>query len=442
MKTTKILMSLCLAIFLAGANMNAQVTIGSQNAPHAAAGLDIQTTTKGLKLPNVALNTDLTQFVLDGQADKATAKGMLVYNTTDNMVYMWNGTRWTPTSVDASLPAITVQPKAFSFSQNTTANGGSVTALSVTAVNATSYQWYEKPVNKNASTATAISGATAAIYAPPLTALGLKTYYCVVSNAKGSVNSESAEVAVGCGAKTVGGGWLKFQCHNLGADTSLDPFTWSGSVPGTSPSATDTQDGIKGSLFQWGRNNDGHQLRTATVYDSIVPVTLGENAQPVAGFGRGQFIKAPASPHDWRSPQYDLMWRPFQNGANDPCSSITGGTWRVPTQDEWSAIFSGTSGTTVPSLASANTWTWVSGTGGGYAIKPDGVTTTLFLPAVGYRNYSNGQFIGVSTNSSYWSSTPYGTTMSQYLTIDSGRVSPGHVGYRAYGFSVRCVAQN
>ncbi len=432
MKTTKILISLCLAIFLAGANMNAQVTIGSQNAPHAAAGLDIQTTTKGLKLPNVALNTDLTQFVLDGQADKATAKGMLVYNTVDNMVYVWNGSRWNPTSLDPFLLTITVQPKAFSFSQKKAVDGGSVAALTVTAVNATSYQWY------NAATGTAISGATSATYAPDLTALGLKTYYCVVSNVKGSVKSESAEVAVGCGAKTVDGTWLKFQCHNLGVDTSLDPFIWSGSIPSSNPSATDTQDGIKGSIYQWGRNNDGHQLRTAPVYEIDGPVTLGENAQPVAGSGQGQFIKTPASPYDWRSPQDDLMWRPYQNETNDPCSSITGGTWRVPTSDEWSAIFSGTSGSTAPGIASANTWTW---TDKGYAIKPDGVTTTLFLPAAGYRYGSSGHFFSVGTYGKYWSSTPYGTN-SQYLTFNSSSVAPGYIGHRADGFSVRCVAQN
>ncbi len=435
MKKMYYLMLLLLTI--SAASVNAQVTMGANKTPHGSALLDLQNadgSIKGLKLPGVALNADLTRFVLDDDADKATAVGMLVYNTTDNMVYMWNGSRWNPVSLDASLPIIITQPKTFSFTKD---KNGSVPQLTVSAVGTgLKYQWYVKSKNKSADTK--ITGATNSYYAPETSALGLKRYYCIITNAKGSVTTDVAEVAVGCGAKTVNGDWMTFQCHNLGANTSLDPFTWSGSIP-ANPSATDTQDGIKGSLYQWGRNNDGHQLRTAGVYATNGPVELGENQEPVSGAGQGKFIKTVAPPWDWRTPQSDYMWRAHQNSTNDPCSSITDGTWRVPTNDEWMSIFNGIAGARASGQATANTWEW---TDKGYAIKPDGQTTTLFLPAAGYRDNGDGALFGnIGLFGYYWSSS-IGGNATLNIYFNSTHVAPGNFSTRAPGGSVRCVAQN
>jgi hypothetical protein len=79
------------------ASMNAQVTIGSANPPHSGAILDLQSTTQGLKLPNVALDDDLTVFGLPDTDPAADAKGMYVYNTNPNIgegVYVWDGDKW------------------------------------------------------------------------------------------------------------------------------------------------------------------------------------------------------------------------------------------------------------------------------------------------------------------------------------------------------------
>ena len=87
-----------LLLLLSVVSINAQVTIGSTSDPHPASVLDLQSTTKGLKLPNVALDTDLAKFVIGTDAQKVSAKGMMVYNTTDNQVYFWNGETWALTS--------------------------------------------------------------------------------------------------------------------------------------------------------------------------------------------------------------------------------------------------------------------------------------------------------------------------------------------------------
>jgi uncharacterized protein (TIGR02145 family) len=96
------LLMLTLFMLLGVASMNAQVTIGTDHLPHAGAVLDLQSTTQGLKLPNVALNADPTVFVLpETSADtKALAVGMVVYNTANvgqgPGIYAWDGAKWLP----------------------------------------------------------------------------------------------------------------------------------------------------------------------------------------------------------------------------------------------------------------------------------------------------------------------------------------------------------
>jgi uncharacterized protein (TIGR02145 family) len=244
----------------------------------------------------------------------------------------------------------------------------------------------------------------------------MNSYYCVVSNANGSVTSNIADVAIGCGAKTVTGGWLKFMCYNLGATTTADPFTFAST--------------ILGDFYQWGR----------------------KDANPRGATDVANFTKSTAYPYDWKIPagyanslsttysQDDYLWR-NHNGTNDPCPD----GWHVPSQSAFGAIFKGTADADVPGNATANTWsstgTWGADGSGGYAVKPDGVTTTLFFPAAGYRNYSTGALGNVGLYGHYWSSTP-GATGAFNLTINSGRVYPAFIYSRGYGFSVRCVSEN
>jgi hypothetical protein len=78
-----------------------------------------------------------------------------------------------------------------------------------------------------------------------------------------------------------------------------------------------------GHLYQWGRGTDGHQIRT-----SGTTSTLSGSNTP----GHGNFILAPNSPYDWRSPQNDNLWQGV-NGINNPCPA----GYRLPTEAEWNA---------------------------------------------------------------------------------------------------------
>ncbi|MDR0682881.1 MAG: hypothetical protein LBG15_13695, partial [Dysgonamonadaceae bacterium] len=105
-----------LLLLMSSGNLSAQVSIGSEDGPRPGAGLDLNSKTKGLLLPNVSLSAPATEFQLSG-GDPATASGMLVYNTSDDLdgpgVYVWDGSKWilntcvpaTPTGITFSKTA-------------------------------------------------------------------------------------------------------------------------------------------------------------------------------------------------------------------------------------------------------------------------------------------------------------------------------------------------
>jgi len=107
---------------------------------------------------------------------------------------------------------------------------------------------------------------------------------------------------------------------------------------------------------------------------------------------------------------------------NDPCPS----GWRLPTTSEHQSL--------------ANTdsyWTIINGVEGRVFGNNN---NTLFMPAAGYRDNIGGSLDDVGTNGLYRSSR-IGGTNAYYLYFNSGSVNSYSNYNRAYGFSVRCVAE-
>jgi len=156
-----------------------------------------------------------------------------------------------------------------------------------------------------------------------------------------------------------------------------------------------------GDLFQWGRLDDGHQTRT-----SATTSNLSSTDNP----GHSNFILAPDSPYDWRSPQNNNLWQGV-TGTNNPCPS----GWRIPTETE----------------LDNERLNWSSQDYNGAFASP------LKLTAGGYRLYSNGSLSSVGSYGFYWSSTVSGTNARSlyFRSTDAGMYG----GSRANGFSVRCV---
>ena len=202
----------------------------------------------------------------------------------------------------------------------------------------------------------------------------------------------------------VGGTSKEFMCYNLGVTGRQDPLSY--------------QSGANnGRLYQWGRQTDGHEVRTST------PLA-GPLSAPVAN----RFITNSGGTFDWRSPQDPTLWLDASKTANDPCPA----GFRVPTQAQWGGLFRDgiTSGTAVS--ATRNTWTW---TGNGYTVGAN-----LYLPAAGFRDVSAATLNNAGTVGYYWSSTVDGAN-AYLLYFNSGTVYPGSRYNRGFGFSVRCISE-
>ena len=121
----------------------------------------------------------------------------------------------------------------------------------------------------------------------------------------GTINCAGATAVINVTNPTTGKIWMD---RNLGA----------------SQVATSSSDAASyGDLYQWGRRADGHQCRT-----SATTAALSSIDQPA----HGNFILAPSTPYDWRSPQNTNLWQGV-NGINNPCPS----GYRIPTEPELEA---------------------------------------------------------------------------------------------------------
>jgi hypothetical protein len=496
--------SLLAAIIFAAFSLNAQVTIGSGDMPQAT--LDVVTSSLDAKTPEGVIAPRMTGDQIKAKDDAYTDKqnAALVYATTAssdmnkpgmktrNIIskgyyyYDAPGKVWVGLS---SAPLIIIQPRSFNWKETVGAGaltgvGGEATTISVEAVGADlTYQWYEVARNP-AAAPIALEGAIAMTYTPTLTELGMKQYYCEVTNESGTVRSDIAKVAVGCGAMTADGNWRSFMCYNLGATvksineqmTAGGNIYYNGAIPYTTGYTGDAANAaVFGGLFQWGRYADGHQGRgsrnslkagpaPAGSYSAIdTPWDNGGSEQilSTATDYYGRFITNGSSStfFDWSirpTNRNELLWRNYRYIQNDPCANLSSNPdaatakWRLPNASEWGSIFRGDDGAGSNSIGHSNTWVWKApgtttnsstSTAGGYEIRPDGITTTLFLPAAGHRVNSTGTLAYIGVTGYYWSTTTYGN-FSESLRFDSGNVFPAYYNGRGYGFSVRCIAEN
>ena len=177
---------------------------------------------------------------------------------------------------------------------------------------------------------------------------------------------------------------------------------------GASQVATSSTDANSyGHLYQWGRGNDGHQVRT-----SGTTTTKSSSDTP----GHGDFILITKDPYDWRSPQNTNLWQGV-GGTNNPCPS----GYRLPTEAEFNA----------------ERLSWTTDNAAGAFASP------LKLPMAGWRYDRDGSFkIGCGY---YWSSTvSVFESQSRFLWFSSSPSIQGFSAeilsyYRGAGFSVRCV---
>ncbi|UKB83757.1 T9SS type A sorting domain-containing protein [Chryseobacterium sp. MEBOG06] len=169
-----------------------------------------------------------------------------------------------------------------------------------------------------------------------------------------------------------------------------------------------------GDVFQWGRWDDGHQLRNAPTAPAPTPNTP-EGAAAVAG----SFIAG--SPAWWTGFVSTDQWNavsPAQAGkflGVDPCKAI-GTDWKMPSQADWTALV----------------------VAEGINNPANAYGSNLKLPAGGYRSSSTGDYTFVGQKGYFWSSDTSGLG-GKYLYIGTTIANASSGAMRGQGSSVRCI---
>lgn len=176
-----------------------------------------------------------------------------------------------------------------------------------------------------------------------------------------------------------------------------------------------------GDLFQWGRWDDGHQLRTS-VNQQVT--TLSNNTPAGISGGNPNFLRNTVQPLWWGgsatttpagNPLITDTWAagaPSATNGTDPCTALGAG-WRMPTNAEWTAL------RTAESITNLAT----------------GFSSNLKLPYGGYRNGANGSIQQAGFANFYWSSTNK-DAIYPYAVYNGGSVDYWQ---RAYAATCRCI---
>lgn len=164
-----------------------------------------------------------------------------------------------------------------------------------------------------------------------------------------------------------------------------------------------------GDLYEWGRDTDGHQLRTASLIAGPVASAAAAGANAVK-------LESWNWPADWLSPQDGTLWSET-GGPEDPCTTAYP-SFRLPTTAELQAEITGLS---ITDAATA-------------------FSSVLKLPFTGYRGYYDGVIYDTPTSGWYWTSTPEagGAGSSGRLFFDSSGANMG-IYNRGAALAVRCI---
>lgn len=436
--------TLIIFLLMMGLGAFAQVGIGT-NTPTADAILELKAADKALLLTRVATTAAITTPV----------NGMLIYDISSNCIKGYQNGAWTSCLSAASGGGGSTTPTSpqniigygsfggktcfdVALGNNNTNSCGSLSGrtaqkadFTLAATNTQSYTF--KPsgtvsnvrfsfVNTNGSPITTISGGntgnsistnvvatvnfsntlnTAAAGLTNANALKADIYVIYNDGATNNGTDRQLKVSVSikdcacCGAYISATEWKEFLCHNLGADTSLDP-----NVP---------VQAINGDYYQWGRISP-----IATAYSSSAAIA-----------GYGSMAWAPVG-----------AWNDFIRTPYDPCPA----GYRVVSRDEWSGMY-------LNNTASFTGATWTFSTtnfSNAVHIGPNSSTKTLTFPANGRRELSNGALGQLGVQGNYWTSTRDTSPWGDLAT--AGNVgSPWGVSYGyaqpIIGMAVRCIKE-
>lgn len=273
------------------------------------------------------------------------------------------------------------------------------------------YQWY-RAYNVLGQGETAISGATASTYTIPTTDEGYfirvgVTPVALTGSSPGAQVKSAFSAPIGAGALTCGG------TYNYSNTVTEAGYTWLDRNLGASRVALSSTDHQSyGSLYQWGRQGDGHQC--VSWFGGTGGAQMSGTTTTQCNSGSCSNSLFVIGSVDWNTPTSNVLWNGTTKGTNDPCPA----GFRVPTMTELTNLKAAFS---TPDAAGA-------------------FASALKLTTMGYLNYDNAVINYAGATGVYWSST-YFNSSSTYSLLFNGTVSIINEGPRAYGYAVRCIAE-
>jgi len=171
-----------------------------------------------------------------------------------------------------------------------------------------------------------------------------------------------------------------------------------------------------GDFFQWGRWDDGHQVRRPAA-NTVAGTSLENNPAGIRGLNPAPFVSG-----WWSGGNSNDLWtignpsEVMANNACDPCKAMGKG-WRLPTDAEWTRLVE------TEDIKNSET----------------AFASTLKIPAGGWRNLSNpSSILAVGADSWYWTSTPAGGRGKGVWILPSA-VHTSYSDDRSWGTSIRCI---
>lgn len=472
MKKTIFLFGLFLMIY-GTVSVKAQIRIGGESFPDSSAVLDLNSGNKdtdmatgGLLLPRVRLSSNTDDAVF---GDLSPVRGLMVYNLNDGElgrpkegVYCYDGTKWVSMGERDSEVQFTItvmNDKQLWLGRNgelrKTLKVNVVSNQPLIDMNKVTYEWTVSDSTIRTTGTELILNV--GMLSPNDDLLNKANWYAVygvmltVKYLGYETKKHIATVSVGPGAWIGEEHWLKVANTNLGAIED---------IPFEEQMVSLEKSEHFGYLYQWGstcyrmeRKEDDKNKRTldASTFDET-------NGQLKEEFSRDVFLvtnKQENWGEDWRyypegysseNPPSRWVWNPNVGNGNgytpDPCRVKNGGTWRVPTVEDWNNIVRNNTvlAKEGPSITGKE----------GIAVSVSG-KDSFFLPKTKFFNSSGN--LSVYEGMAYWLNSPklsfrsndgshYASALFMVNGIHVGELSSKseYFSPKGSGLNIRCVA--